>query len=197
MKINKDCKIENSNDLINLMKDYIIDLEDFKKYDKNKAFCHEITINESELFIFLTSKTLLTNILKQKIYDESIIAIDATYNTNLLHLPLIILGTIDLDHKFHLVNMVLLKSETELAYEKIFSKFRDIINHTFHPFVLHLKYVLSDGDLSIRNAAKKVFPDIQNILCYFNMLKRISHKLSQKDYCPTAKLTDDYIHILP
>ena len=46
------------------MKEYILDLEALKKYDKNKAFCPEISINEREIFIFLTSKALLTNILK-------------------------------------------------------------------------------------------------------------------------------------
>ena len=63
-------RIHNSYDLRNFLKDYCKTENEVEQLISNKVFCPHCTISDNEIIIMLTTKTLLTNLIKQKIYDQ-------------------------------------------------------------------------------------------------------------------------------
>lgn len=62
---------------------------------------------ENKFCVVLTSKTLLKNYLTQGKYAPRFLAVDGTYKLNDLKYPTLVLGTVDVNRKFHLSNFSL------------------------------------------------------------------------------------------
>lgn len=123
-------------------------------------------------FRFLvTSKVLL----KQAIGEEKIHS-DATYKMIWQGFPVLRIGFTDLHRTFHDIGIAVCVTETTKDFEFIFSSVSQGINNIsgsdFEP-----KYLISDAAAAIHNAAKKVWPDILIIMCWFHMRKAVADKL--------------------
>ena len=57
---------------------------------------------ENKFYIVLTSKVLLKNYITQGKYAPRFLAIDGTYKLNDLMYPTLVLGTVDVNRRFHL-----------------------------------------------------------------------------------------------
>ena len=80
--------------------------------DSKMVFCPFYFISKEEICILLTSRELLKNILKQKIHDPQhlLLCINSTYNLNIQYYPLVVLGTNDKNHKFHLIAVAIVNN---------------------------------------------------------------------------------------
>ena len=129
-----------------------------------KVLCPFKLITENQLILMFSTKNLLKNAIMQCVQDSSLIAIDSTYNTNECKYPLIVVGTIDINQKFHLISLFLVSSENEEIFIKIFKSIKqtlgELFNYEFNP-----RFLLSDGDLAMQKAATQVFELIIPIMC--------------------------------
>lgn len=91
------------------------------------------------------------------------INVDATYKVNWNGFPLMVIGTVDRNKKFHPLVYACCSSETTADFEFIFRSMRETINtlfdHDFAPEVL-----IADGANSIRNAFTNVFESAHTLI---------------------------------
>lgn len=112
--------------------------------------------------------------------------LDCTYNTNRYNMPLLhVLGLLPFGTNFH-VCFSFLGDETGSAYlwalEQISSLYED---HT-GPSIL-----VTDNELSLKNAIPKVFPNAKHILCKWHIMRHCRKRLNSLSYDRVTK--DDLI----
>ncbi|MEL7342613.1 MAG: hypothetical protein AAGM67_19170, partial [Bacteroidota bacterium] len=93
---------------------------------------------------------------------------------NWARLPLLVLGTSDIRHNFHVVAFCLTSHEDHLAYEFLFrAVFESVIARSLN----QLPNGLSDSDAAIRLAASKVFgQEITWGNCYSHVVRNLTLK---------------------
>ena len=112
-------KIKNENDLdmknINDLKDWLnqhyqanANDESFLSLDWNEPFVANFRIYQDNFVAFCTTKNLVYNIVKQQSMDTAFICADGTYKLNNLGYPTLIVGTVDLQRRFHPGNLFLI-----------------------------------------------------------------------------------------
>ena len=70
--------------------------------DSDKVFVCGAETNEEGVTIVLTTKNLLNNYYKQAISQDSFLCTDGTYRLNNIRYPSLVVGTVDINRKFHL-----------------------------------------------------------------------------------------------
>lgn len=138
--------------------------------DENKAFVigsESSTIESDMRFRFVLSTPFLLKTLKNK----KKICIDATYKLNWLGFPLMVLGSVDRNKRFHPFIYACCSNETGLDFKFIFDAIRKAIkthfNGEFEPEIL-----IADGSHAIRNAFFDSFESAKiHIMCYVHVLR--------------------------
>lgn len=140
--------------------------------DQNEAFVlgyESCSITDEMSFRF----TMSTPLLLAKIAKRELICIDATYKLNWLGFPLIIMGTIDREKKFHPLIYACSSHERTEDYAFVFKSVKDAIR-------IHLKKIfspktlVSDGANAIRTSFYEVFPNAElDIMCFAHVLRNV------------------------
>lgn len=140
--------------------------------NKNQAFVlsyESCSITDSMSFRF----TMSTPLLLAKIAKREVICIDATYKLNWMGFPLIIMGTVDREKKFHPLIYACSSHERTEDYAFVFQSVKDAIRinlkKIFSPMTL-----IADGADAIRTSFYKVFPNAKlDIMCFAHVLRNV------------------------
>lgn len=97
--------------------------------------------------------------------------------------PLIVLGTTDMDRKFHLLGLCLVTSETKEDYTFMFESVNIGLDKINVDDRLEPSVIVADAAQSIKNAALQVFAETIKIrMCYFHVVKNLKTLLKGKAY---------------
>lgn len=122
--------------------------------------------------LVVTTKRLL-----QHCTNITHLCVDATYKLTWHDFPFMVIGTVDMDKKFHPLCFALCTNETQLDFEFVFEALSNSVKeHTdgeLKPDIL-----ISDASNAIRNAFMSVFPlAVLMIMCYVHVLRNVAkHK---------------------
>lgn len=135
------------------------------------------SLNEPLSFRFCVT----TPLLLQFFIGLTTIAIDATYKLNWNGFPLIVLGTIDRQKKFHPLLYACTSRETTCDYSFVFETLRNGIEVLFGQKFLP-EILIADGADAIRNAYYQSFDTAKkDIMCFAHVLRNIKkRKFSSK-----------------
>jgi hypothetical protein len=130
--------------------------------------------NGNKFRFFLTTKRLLSIAIK-----SNKIHADATYKLIWQGFPVLIVGTTDLDRKFHPICLSVCTEEKQKDFEFIFKAIRDGLfkldnSNTYQPEVL-----IADGSDAIRNAFRFscIFGSNKMVMCWAHVCRRIDNNL--------------------
>lgn len=106
---------------------------------------------------------------------------DGTHKVTCEKLPLIVIGSTDMDQSFHLIGLAIVSDETTEAYRMAFNAVRlgvlEIAEVDFEP-----EYLVSDADPAIHNGFKLVYGQrIPIIMCYAHVMRNVQQKYKFKD----------------
>lgn len=143
----------------------------------------------------ISSKILLQNALK-----SNIVHIDATYKLIWSGFPVFVIGTTDMQRKFHLIGVGVSVFEQEPDFAFMLQSVR-----TFIESILHKQYtpkvLVSYAAHSITNAYDSVFPDDKNIkiMCYYHMITNVERNKNKvdKSVWPDVKKDIEAFHLAP
>ncbi|KAF1862439.1 hypothetical protein Lal_00026973 [Lupinus albus] len=94
------------------------------------------------------------------IFDYSIfgdvLAFDATYSRNNYKFPVVIFSGVNHHKQTTVFATVVVSNETDETYVWLLEKFFEAMNGK------HPKFVITDGDLSMKNAIRRVFPEVHH-----------------------------------
>ncbi|MEL7340137.1 MAG: hypothetical protein AAGM67_06595 [Bacteroidota bacterium] len=180
-------------------KDKSMVLEELVNFAKNKYYCPSVADfednsqasqkNPNELFVlgsFFEASTgrvslvistiqLLKNMKRQTACGiGSFVQTDATYKLNWSRLPLLVLGTSDIAHQFHLVALCLSSHEDSAAYEFLF---RTVFDSALGTSISQIPNGLSDSSDAIRKGARDAFGS-QTVWmnCYAHLVRNLFSK---------------------
>lgn len=124
--------------------------------------------------MLFTSRTLLANAL-----SSDVLAADATYKCLFKGYPVIVVGTVDLCKKFHLIGIALASDETTETYEDIFKGIRTGVSQVFQK-EYDPELLLSDAAQQIKMGFKNTFGQEKACrTCYFHVKKSVKQKLKE------------------
>ena len=136
--------------------------------------------NKEPIYIVISTVSLLENLLRQAKDEEEYFCVDATYKLNDKKYPLLVLGTQDRSHKFHLVAFCVSSQEDEGAYSFFFQSIKRGMEKHFN-IDYKPKYIMSDGALAIFNAAEAVFgADTSHLMCFFHVSKAVEKHMKEQ-----------------
>ena len=92
--------------LKNFINENLLSAEEIEAVDNDSVFVCGADKNDDNLTVVLTTKNLLGNYLKSSKIGELFICVDGTYRLNDLGYPLLTLGTVDLNKKLHISNIL-------------------------------------------------------------------------------------------
>lgn len=140
--------------------------------DPNEAFIlgyESCSMKEKMSFRF----TMTTPNLLKKLAKRETICIDATYKLDWLGFPLIMMGTVDREKKFHPLIYACSSHERTEDYAFVFDTVKDgIRKHLKKKF--NPKTLIADGADAIRSGFYTVFPNAKlDIMCFAHVLRNI------------------------
>lgn len=145
-------------------KPFVIDIKASSYEEKEKHF----------QYVFSTKK-LLRNASKYKT-----ICVDATYKVVYNGFPLLIMGSIDANRRFHLIAASLCVSETTTDFKFFFEAVKKgvaLIGHS-----LETKVLISDAAPSIMNAFNDSFESAErNVVCWAHVKRNLFQKTKDLD----------------
>lgn len=138
----------------------------------NEAFVlsyESSSISEALHFRF----SMTTPLLLKKCIGLKTLCIDATYKLNWNGFPLIVLGTVDRQKKFHPLVYACTSHETTEDYSFVFESLKNAIEvcfeTSFDPTTL-----IADGAMAIRNAFYNVFASAAlDVMCFAHVIRNI------------------------
>lgn len=116
---------------------------------------------------FLTNKRLIKNAIQ-----KNTIHADSTYKLNWKGYPLGVFGCTDMAKSFHLIGFGISKTETADDYKFFFDAIKNIAFRVYNEN-LHFKTLVSDAAQAFKNGFKSVFPDGEDVTCFFHVAKNI------------------------
>lgn len=149
------------------------DCEHFHSYLKEKNFFVESMLNgynESLCKLFFASPTMQYN---YNLFGD-IILIDATYNTNIYKVPLVVITGIGCDGRNLVFGMAFVNDETLETYEWIFKAF--LSAHKKPP-----NLIVSDGDPAICSTIAslcKDHPETNHFICQWHLKRNLKRHFS-------------------
>ncbi len=102
-----------------------------KSNDADTPFIYEYIINEKDVYLFLTSLTLLKNAMDQAKFSCSFLMVDATYKLNVHKYALVTLGTMSKNRHYHLLGLSIVNKENTDVYNPIFSDLKKSIKDLY------------------------------------------------------------------
>lgn len=134
-------------------------------------FCVYDIPHDVDIFrFFFTSKALI-----EKARGVKLLCADATYKLLWQGFPVLIIGTTDMEKKFHVIGVAVCSNEKQEDFEFLFrsvKKCAEALGEEIAPMTL-----VCDGSKSIQNAFKSVFGDQSTIImCWAHMVKNVVQK---------------------
>ena len=128
---------------------------------------------QSQILFGLSSK----NLMQQMIFQATsrmvcFIDVDGTYSLTSHEYPTIVVGTVDANHKFHLVALFISQLEDADAYFKAFEGLRKAFREIFN-FDLQVEEAMLDSSGAPGKALSKVWPNVKLGVCRFHMKKAV------------------------
>jgi hypothetical protein len=142
------------------------------QYEDDKDDDEDTEENGCKFRFFLTTKRLLSIAIK-----SNKIHCDATYKLIWQGFPVLIVGTTDLDRKFHPIGLAVCTEEKQNDFEFIFKAVHDGLfgldnSNAYQPEVL-----IADGSDAIRNAFISIFGSNQMVMCWAHVRRAVDKKL--------------------
>lgn len=133
---------------------------------------HDISSDNQTFRFFFTSKALL-----QSARGVISWSIDATAKMLWQGFPVLLVGTTDMDRKFHIIGVAVCSNENQADFAFLFQSVNEcamkIFRETYSPSVL-----VCDGAKAIKNAFQQVFgKETTIIMCWAHMFKNVSKRL--------------------
>ena len=97
----------------------VSDLEDWvklnkvEKDDEDDLRVYDADVTSGNIFIFISSHSLIKNISNQQNHSPPYLMIDATYKLTRNKYPLVTIGFMNTDRKYHLAALVIVNTENE------------------------------------------------------------------------------------
>ncbi|KAF1885732.1 hypothetical protein Lal_00002631 [Lupinus albus] len=114
------------------------------------------------------------------IFDYSIfgdvLAFDATYGRNKYKFPVVIFSGVNHHNQTTVFAAAVVSNETEETYVWLLEKFLEAMNGK------HPKCVITDGDLSMKNAIRRVFPEVHHRLCAWHICNNAGKNIKKKNF---------------
>lgn len=128
-------------------------------------------------YVFSTPRLLKTAL------EFRIISCDATYKVNEHDYPLILVGGIDANQKFHLLAFSVTTREETSNYKFLFETLRDCIKQQ-HQKDFNPEILVADGAGAIAKGFKEAFVDneVTIVMCYFHVLKNVKKMMGSKHH---------------
>ncbi|CAF0902265.1 unnamed protein product [Didymodactylos carnosus] len=135
--------------------------------DLDSLFVPYFKLNIDELFIFMTTRRLLSASSK-----STYLQVDGTYKLNWNDFPLLICGTSDSQRHFHPYGIALVNSdEAATCYIELFKTLKWSV-----PLVTHQAYVVNyamcDGSKGLTSAQQQEFPAALRPMCWPHVIRR-------------------------
>lgn len=143
---------------------------------------------QTKFRFFATTKLLLKNAIGVKK-----IHCDATYKLIWQGYPVLIIGTTDLQKRFHCFGAAVCSNEKALDFEFIFRSVQTGVRNIYGSEISP-DFLICDGATAIHNAFRNVFGDDKSvIMCWAHMYRAVSNRLnvSIKDTTKRAKFLTD------
>lgn len=116
---------------------------------------------------------LSTPRLLEKFIGLKTICIDATYKLNWNGFPLVVLGTVDREKKFHPLVYACMSHETTEDYTFVFETMKNVIENLFEESFEPEK-LIADGAMPIRNAFFNVYESAKmDVMCFAHVIRNI------------------------
>lgn len=152
---------------------------------QDDIFFLDDTISQDEVSILFTSKSLLSNLFKQEINQNSFFHIDATYKILDLRFPVVHLSTETINHNYRPLFFYITESETTEKIKKMLTTIIDFLKDEYN-YIWKPKFVLSDNADNFISACHLAFKhNYSHLTCLFHLKKGINDKLKKetlKDY---------------
>ncbi|KAF1895052.1 hypothetical protein Lal_00022549 [Lupinus albus] len=114
------------------------------------------------------------------IFDYSIfgdvLTFDATYGRNKYKFPLVIFSGVNHHKQTTVFAATVVSNETEETYVWLLEKFLEAMNGK------HPKCVITDGDLSMKNAIRRVFPEVHHRLCAWHICNNAGKNIKKNNF---------------
>lgn len=152
----------------------------------------EVEIAPTKWFRYIIS----TRRLLQNSANSNVVQADATHKIIVQRYPVLVFGTTDMDHKFHLLGVMVSKTETSADFEFGFRAIREAIwlieRIDFNP-----QYLMADGAHAIGNGFKRVFGQDKTIrMCLSHMKRAVDNqKLRDKNNMKPIKADIDKLKL--
>jgi len=108
--------------------------------------------------------------LDYQIYGD-VVAFEATYGKNKYHFPLVVFAGVNNHNSTIIFGGAIVADEKEETYVWVLSRFLEAMSGK-SPTV-----VITDGDLSMKNAIKQVFPNAYHRLCVWHLIRNASSNI--------------------
>lgn len=164
-------------------KPFIVDIEHTNQLDEYDTIWFRY---------FVTTRRLLRIAIDAQNFHA-----DATYKLTFHGYPLIIVGTTDMERRFHLFGMTLTTNETTGDFEFSFKCVKNTVEKLYNKRI-QPKALICDGAKAIRNGFKNAFPDDAStmIMCWFHVVLNFSKiKLNDEKNRNDLKRDLDTLHL--
>ena len=144
--------------------------------NKNEAFIVNSNQEEDEnggltkFVVIMSTRSLVKNYLEEG-SERWMLALDATYQTNMEECPVIIFGKTGSDGKFHAVGFALTKKEDKESYKFVL----DWISRTSKK---QPECVMADGDTAITAAILSTFPNATRMMCFTHVVRNTNERMA-------------------
>lgn len=131
-------------------------------------------------YVYYTRENSETNVVEEIFFCHKksytwwrafphVLMIDATYKTNMYKLPFVqIVGVTSTHHTFCIAHAFVSK-EKEENYHWVLERVKDMLDKCMEPRV-----IITDRDLALMNACRKVFPHASRYLCRWHISENIA-----------------------
>ncbi|XP_016185792.1 protein FAR1-RELATED SEQUENCE 5-like [Arachis ipaensis] len=110
-----------------------------------------------------------------------VLAFDSTYKKNLYNRPLVIFSGTNHHRQTIIFGFGLLEDEKIPSYKWLLSSFLEVLRHK------EPKFVVTDGDESMREPIKCEFPNATHRLCTWHLARNAVVNIKDKDFCAVFK----------
>ena len=150
-----------------------------KKHHENETIIIGYNINPEDFCLVFSSRLLLNNIIHQASAGPTrYICLDGTYKLTVLGYPLVVVGTQDLNHKFRLIAIALVRHEREEDYKFILESIKSAVQK-FFSYDWIVDFVMSDGCQAILNASRSIFGETYiHGMCSVHMWRNVEKKIT-------------------
>ena len=96
---------------------------------------------------------------------------------------------------------IVTNNKTEELYTKLFKSIKNILTYN-NSVELSVQYIITDNEISLINAIRNIFPNIQRISCFYHYIQNLRKNCSKfkflnKDYIEETKIVLKQLAAIP